>query len=262
VQKVKFLTLFLGTSILQALPMGNPADPVLLGNAKPVNVRLGCYTDNIGSLPLVAEDWTQQARWMTNAGQIILNVSGRLDLFAAAGVSTLNTSPHELAPNLPADGNANACFAIRAFPSFCYSYGARATLMRVLGFSLGATAERLSTHPKVFFTSSKGQIKQAEPEAITVFQQQYGLALSYTLPTPILVVPYAGVRWRQVQVDFEGHTPPAFTQEGATWRNLQQQVPWGSVMGLSLVGEKKWGVSLEGNMWQQPSASLTAQFCY
>ncbi|MBS0623716.1 MAG: hypothetical protein JSS62_03755 [Verrucomicrobia bacterium] len=257
------LIVLLLTCSLYALPVGNPAEPVLLGNEKPASMRLGYYNDSVGSTPLVAGNWTQQARWMTNSGQVIVNVLGRMDFFAGAGISTFRTSPHELSATLPQDGNANACLSVRALPSFSYSLGMRGTLLRLLGFSLGAEAEVLRSHPRPFFTTTRGlDNKKPLETTMTLSQRQIGIAASYTLPTPILMIPYAGMRWRQVNFNFDQLVAPASLGTGAQLRDLQQLTPWGSVLGLSLVAEHRWTVSLEGDIWQQPSGSLIAQLRY
>lgn len=123
--KLSLLSLLVFTSSLFGLPIGNPSEPVLLSTTDQMSLRVGYFNDTVSTTPLVADDWSQEAKWMTNSAQLTLNMLGKVDLYATLGVGTLRTRPDTLQMVLPQNGNANACLSIRTFPSAAYGYGIR-----------------------------------------------------------------------------------------------------------------------------------------
>jgi hypothetical protein len=250
------------TSLLQALPIGNPSEPKLLSSGERSTFRVGYCNETVAEQPLMAKAWAQEAKWTTNYAQITLNMLGKLDAFATLGVCSLQTQPRSLQSSLPEDGNANACIAVRTFPAAAYGYGLRATLLNFAGFYLGAESQILFSSPRPFFSTSKSNSKQAEEQSLHFKQQQVGLAASYTLPTTLMIIPYAGVRWQQVSINFDDLSPPKNLGKGGALRSLKEQTPWASALGAAVIGKKQWSVSVEGNIWTEKTMNLTAQLKY
>lgn len=261
--KFNWLILSLMTSTLFGLPIGNPSEPVLMSSTDQMTLRIGYCNDTVGNLELVGqEDWSQEARWMTNAGQLTLNVLGKVDLFGTLGVSSLKTRPTTLLEALPQNNNANACVSVKTFPAATYGYGVRATLFQFSGLYIGLESQVLQSTPRPFFSTTKKQSKSAEAEPLVFKQKQVGLAASYSIPVTILIVPYAGIRYRHVTLDFdELHAPSSLGSSGVL-NNLKEKSPWGSVLGMALVGRSRWSVGVEGNVRSQPSLSAMAQIKY
>ncbi len=245
---------------LTGLPVGNPSEPLLLSADEGWSLRFGYCNDVVGSTAVRANQWSQQARWMTNSAQCTLNLYGRCDLFATIGMLSFKTRPDILASALPENQNANACLNIQSFPSPAYGVGGRITLLSIQQFALGAEGQWLHSNPKPFFSTIQNRSKHIEEQSASFNQQQLGLAASYTFPWKMFVVPYAGLRWLKTTLNFDRLSAPKTV--GGSLKNLEQADPWTGVAGLSLIGQQRWGVSLEGNVWNQPSMSFTAQFRY
>lgn len=118
----------------------------------------------------------------------------------------------------------------------------------------------MQSSPRPFFSTAMKEEKHPENSSMNFKQRQCGLAASYTIPMKVLVIPYAGVRWRQVMLDFGDLTPPKAL--GGEFRSLKEESPWGSVLGAALIGRHCWSVAAEGSLRTQRSFSLSAQVKY
>lgn len=245
---------------IEGLPVGNPSEPLLLSTEEGWSLRFGYCNDMVGSTSVRGNQWSQQARWITNSAQCTLNLYGRCDLFATLGMVSFKTRPDVLSTQLPENRNANACVGIQTFPSPAYGFGGRITLLSIQQFALGAGGQWLYANPRPFFVTAQSRSKQLEEQSASFNQRQLGVAASYTFPWKMFVIPYAGLRWLKTTFNFDRLTAPHSV--GGDLRNLEQDNPWTGIAGLSLIGQQRWGVSLEGNVWNQPSMSFTAQLRY
>lgn len=258
-----------------ALPVGNPAEPMLFTNhlwfpsrdfCDPCqtwrdffNVRLGFYGNYALNrrLEVPRSDGVlkeKRASVYTDAGELILNICNRVDLFGTLGVTTFGLL--ENSGNL---GMANVYYS----PTLSYSGGVRATLWRCKCFYLGVEGEYFYTKPELdslslwnrgntfYFTSPTDRNE-------TYGEWQVALAASYQFIDcanfgliPYAAVQFAGVKWTRKRLLL-----------GEDVFSLKEQQVTGWTFGVTAILCNIIDITAEGRWANEKAFAITGQISF
>lgn len=253
--------LFLSSSALCALPVGNPAEPTFhkvgLFFARDcivptycdrglqwwyaLSFRFGFYGDYVYNRHLKIDEaptfsQIDKTTITTNAGQLILNIFDKCDLFWNLGSTqlSLETSSKDFVPG------TNTRFFLLSSSDFSWSLGARGALWQRGCSVLGAEAQYLQAHPTISHISL-GDAVSVYPEAKLHYQEwQVGVSFSHSFKW---LVPYIGAKYARAKVSFvDSLLGPV------TLLQLNARKNWGYCVGASVVS------------WQAASVTAEARF--
>lgn len=170
------------TTTVQALPLGNPAEPNFLNRGvfwggiceNPCDpcstwldnwgVRVGYYGDFVFDRRLKVRkantDDIHDTKIFTNAGYFVLNLGERLDIFGTVGVSKIRISQIEATWDTTLPFSSSSVGFLDTNTDFSWSVGARACLLKRCGFILGVEGQYFQTRPQfnryysTFFTGN------------------------------------------------------------------------------------------------------------
>jgi major outer membrane protein len=274
------LLTFLNLATADALPVGNPWDARLLttgvmcqsacdsckGLWNAWSLRIGFYGDYVFNRHTQLDHRDDRAsihstKIFTSAGLFILNFCDRFDVFGTVGGTSFKLETR--AAVLGGTG-ANSRVFFETATHLSWSLGVRAAIWEWGCFGVGAEAQYFQTKPhpnfirgeddSPFYFSSHHRVKYQEWQA--------GLGISAKVPIGgecTALVPYAAVKWDRVHVRFD--TPPATaTFDTYTLFNLENERDWGYAVGLTLVGDNKASLCVEGRFADEQALFVNSQF--
>lgn len=267
---------------LQALPLGNPAEPALFANGMlwcggnpaccdlcdpsfswcdAVSLRLGFYGDyvfNRGSKITQSTVQGEQgsgidrATITTNAGILTLNLFRRIDIFTTLGETQLYAKTDNNNTPSPAFGDVHE--AIYS-PRFSWSVGGRAILYSACCFDLGIEGQ--------YFRTELKQVKLINSQLTTSYftlhkshyeEAQGGIGLSHRFVaacSTVELIPYVGFKgsWARKVVNAE---------TASTVENLARR--WGYALGMTLTVAEAVSITGEARFGDEKAASVLAEF--
>lgn len=273
-----FLSILLMTMELYALPVGNPADPLLLKRgllwerecdlcAMPwysaLSFRAGFYGDYVYNKHMEVvephDDVIENTQIFTNAGFLTVNFCNRWDLFATLGATNLFIETNGATFNIITTlGNTGVRCIIETTTAFSWSLGVRGALWKWGCATLGFEAQYFRTNPAIRLISSRSsQIRYVSDTLSAKYQEwQLGLGLSYRIRS---LVPYVAVKWNGTRVGFGNPTFSGGNFEGAQLYNLQNKDSWGYAVGATLIACDMMSLTVEGRFVEERAFYLNGQ---
>lgn len=262
------------SSMLMALPVGNPADPSLLRQGmyqcdgwmddcgflscfvNKLSMRFGYYQDNVAQRNLTqivgtssSNQDTLESYVNTYAGYLALNYCERFDVFVTLGTTNFRYESNFLdwglgetpSSNLVADDNGPATAV--SDNGFSWSVGGRWAIWECAGWTIGLEGQYLQGRPDFQYlainTTTDSNIGLYMPSASTgtkYSEWQVGLGAAYRVG---FIVPYAAVKWSGAklttnQPPFQLNTGNPATTQ-FTLRDLEESKNTGFAVGLTFV---------------------------
>ena len=281
-KKLILMTLTLLTcGVVQALPVGNPADPMLYTNnfwfgdcewgdacdpctswLDMLDVRLGFYGDYVFNRRLEAENnagTAQTTTINTSAGLFVFNICDWIDLFATVGVS--NFYSRSTANNTNAPGVE---IELGFSPTMSYSGGGRIALWNCDCFHVGIEGQYFYSKTELDW------IEGMNNGAITYFNSstdrdadykewQVALAASYIFVNSanFSLIPYAAVQFAGVSWDLSKTAGNA-----STFQDQKEQQVTGWTLGVTALMCDLIGVSVEGRWANEKAISVIGQLSF
>lgn len=281
---------FLTNGLVQALPVGNPADPSLYDpqglatnwyncispwELESFAWRIGFYGDYVFDRHLKAGTNLNQVtanatgagdirrtRIVTNSGVINLNILDQFDIFGTFGTTRISILTEATALGL----NNTSQFAYVDFGTeMSYSVGGRAIVWQHNGFYVGFEGQYFSTSPKWLSTtgqelgfpsflnhSNRSGYKewQAACAASYVFCNSANFCMS-----PYTALTFSGVDWGFAHVlrvrDISFASP-----------DIEQQKTLGWLIGMTLLMNDLVGVSAEAHFANEKALSVIGQISF
>ncbi|MCB1181716.1 MAG: hypothetical protein KDK55_06845 [Chlamydiia bacterium] len=279
---ISLLTLALPGAIF-SLPVGNPWDASLLCNGifcegtcckdpcdshtkwyDAWNLRVGFYGDYVFERHLQANEYTNhrtihKTEIYTNAGYVALNFFDRLDIFSTLGATEMLI----ITGQEPLGGTGNR-ITVDTNTDFSWSLGARATLWEYGCLGIGAEVQYFRSRFEINFTKMENSLPDysLNGEAVKYHEWQLGLGAAYRIniaSNTTALVPYAAVKWNRALVNFgNGIFMPDLTT--LTLVNFENDRAWGYAVGVTLVGCRKTGLTVEGRFADEKALHVNAQF--
>lgn len=284
----KFLFLLFGLLLCRvsfALPMGNPAEPmlypagILWGRvdgpcctlSELFHIRGGYSGDfvfnrNLGVArpPLPQGHIVRLATIRRNAGFIALNFSDLIDVFATLGSTRIRFHANQQVYGTPPTFDS----LLSLESHFSWSLGGRAVLMSWKCFTLGVEGEYFRTAPRVstFYDFNGGVTAFFNTNNHTVFEEwQFGGGVSYTIQTwnpSYGFIPYVGIKWAHVRFDANNLQFITPGGESATIFNLNAHKRLGFVTGATLTFCDCIGLTAEGRFGDEKALYINGQICF
>ncbi len=275
----KFLLALLSTASLQALPLGNPADPTLFNRGciwsfpspcdpiypcgwggdffEMTSLRVGYVGDFVfdrhlkNNLPA----GMMKSKINTQAGFIALNFADRLDLFTTLGASRLqllaiSDSLNQVLRFPP----ASRAITIESDTRFSWSLGARASLFECGPFGVGVEGQYFHTSTHVDSVSDQ-EVFLEYPDKVPMREREWQLGLgAYYLflcegSFVSAAVPYAGIKWSSAHVNMGNsliiNENGLSSISSLTLLNLCSQRRLGYALGVTLAFCNRFGLTVE-----------------
>lgn len=261
----------------EALPVGNPAEPMLFTNhfcfeTRPCwdsnrswcdffNVRFGFYGDYVLNRRLEApSDQTtlteQQTIIYTNAGEFVLNICNRLDLFATIGATRFEI--------IESTTNATGKLDYYYTPTVSYSGGGRLALYRCGCFYLGLEGQYFYTRAELdsFTAWDLGNFVYFDASSLrdeTYNEWQAAVAVSYQFQNsagfsliPYAAIQFSGINWSRRR---------ALTDSVQVY-DLQQQELIGWTLGVTALLCDIIDITAEARWANERAFSVTGQISF
>lgn len=265
----------LGMATVHALPVGNPAEPMLFSNhvyfenqgcCSPCinwcdffNLRLGFYGDYVYNRRVEAPTSEaifkeKRASMSTNAGEFVLNICDRVDLFATVGVTNIY-----LVENAGSIGKISVYYS----PTLSYSGGGRLTLWKSNCFYIGIEGQYFYTRAELNSVSlwNEGEsfyYNTASERNETYNEWQGALAASYQFVNcanfvliPYAAIQFAGVNWVRNR-----------TLDHSQVFSFKQQQVVGWTLGVTALLCNLVDITAEGRWANESAFSLTGQVSF
>lgn len=268
-----FVILCLCAGSLSALPIGNPSEATLLTEGvfceqqreqwrvpvlpwwSALSARIGYYGDFVYNRHLRTEHTKAQIRQtkaVTDALYLAVNICDRLDVFATLGATYFRLN----GPNALFSGNNLAFTELRTESDLSWSIGTRATLWKWRCLAVGGEFQYFSTSPEISsivpYGSSADYFHGTE---FKYAEWQAGLGASYFINLcSFSLVPYAGIKWSTPTVEFGA------IRDGRFLEDLDGEHAMGYAVGFTLVGCRKFGVTLEKRFVDEDAFYANIQF--
>lgn len=277
--------LSLSVSEVSALPLGNPLDASWLTQGlcweghchndfcdpctnwcDSWSIRAGFYGDYVFNRYLEVDgnydpDIRNAELW-TNAFYAAFNLYDRFDLFITLGQSKFRLDTPGSAFFITGTRN-NALVSIESDSSFSWSIGGRATLWECGCFGFGIEAQYFRFRPDLnFFEFAGTDPIYLDHSRMNYREYQVGIGATYTIPITCgwaaFVVPYVGVKWAHARVDFGDYR---LDIGGNIYQleNLENRHSCGGVIGITLVGCRKWSFTAEGRYADELALHINSQ---
>lgn len=263
--------LLLSAASLHALPVGNPADPMLYTNNfyfdgsecwncfDWIDLRLGFYGDYVFDRNLqyqsdIDERKPRDVRIITNAGSVTLNFFDWFDIFGVFGAMGIHQFENEGA------SQDELVYSTRP----CYSGGGRITFWQCDCFYLGAQGQYLYSetqfnsitdyNPGTMIYQQNAADKHSdygEWQASVACTYMFVDSANFSL-LPYAALQFAGVKWQRNHV----------LSDGTTLLELEQQKLVGWTIGMTALLCDMGGVSVEARFGNEKAMSVLGQLSF
>lgn len=266
-----FLILFIFSSTLFALPVGNPSEPNMFNSRANGFCRPQSCFDNFGvgfgfsgdyvfnrHLEVVEGKQVDRVKMFTNAAYLVLNFFDRIDVFSTLGATRLSLNTSFGAFN-PAD--APPLFELETATAFSYSIGAKAIVYQCGRWTFGAVGQYFSTKPYIF----RMYIAAGDPTYPgSQFQTHYDewqVAAGASWRYNDFFVPYAAVRYARAFWKLRNGQRVPTASNHLFLNNMESVKNWGYAVGLTLspILAEKMFVSLEARFPDEKALYINAQ---
>lgn len=266
------LSLLIGLPVTSfALPIGNPADPMLYHRgfiadqcdpsccswADSFSLRFGYYGDfifNRHAKRTTSHD-IDDLEMNTNAALIVLNWCEKVDLFGLIGAT--KASVHSTAINIVDPFTTHVRFDLDYAPDFSYGLGLRAVVWDWNCFALGVEGQYFFTHMKFDrFTLAERTTQYIDHDSAIYREAQAGVALSYSICVcdDVEIVPYIGAKWSRLWNDHGD-----ILLSGLRLSDYENNKNWGYAVGVTLVDCSMASLSVEGRFADEKAVSVNGQ---
>lgn len=283
---VATLLIGLSSTLVYALPVGNPSEASLLCeglciNAEPfdcchpwqtclnaLSLRVGFYGDYVFNRHMETERKynhkvvgncdVEHFDLTTNAGYLALNFFNRVDLFSTLGASSLhwNTNAYEFSSTI-----LDERLDVSTETSFSWSVGARATLFSYDCFRVGLEGQFFTFNPEIsriilgeattFYPGSKDETRQR------YYEWQVGLGCSYRWNA---FVPYMALQWSEACYNLDDVVAVFPSGDLAFLYKLQERKEIGYAVGCSLIDCERAALTIEGRFASEKALYINGQF--
>lgn len=284
-RKILFFMISLFSVSAYALPSGNPVDPALYCNgflvdcAPNINfcdngcfsLRFGYYGDYVFNRHLKVDSSSlprtiRKTEMYTNAGEIVLNLWNRLDIFGTLGATQIHLATPARA--FLSSNGANDDYNIFTESDFSYSVGARAFLWECGCFSVGASGQYFATRPNInsIYASFSSQFSSYPNVDFDYSEWQINLGLAYRtcFACGLEAIPYANILGSFVHVDLQNAFVPILGTVDATYnstlQDLKSQRHFGFALGLSILSYNRMSLGIEARFVDEKALCFNAQF--
>lgn len=274
--KKSFFTflMILNFQLLQALPVGNPAEASLLTEGVVWNncdscswldclsVRAGFYGDYVFNRNLEVDGGSferiMNTTLTTNAGYLALNICDCFDIFATLGATQIGWLT-DLAPFTVAPNQEHFIFVVQGATHFSWSIGGRGTLWRSGCAALGVEGQYFSTNPLIArFSRNNAEALYTNQFSMHYQEWQLGLGVTYRV---YLFAPYVALKYSRSTLTFNNHdflgTTGVFTVERL--RDLRNRNSWGWAIGSSLIECNRVSLAVEGRFADEKALYINGQ---
>lgn len=269
---------FLNLSSLYALPIGNPADASLLtkgifwersqecdlGWSDWFNVRFGFYGDYVFNRHLEQRENRRgiaSTRFFTNSGFWALNFRDKIDLFGTLGATGFRfetrTANFAEVNNIPV--------FIETQTHLSWSVGLKGTLWQCRGLFLGLEGQYFQTRPDLRFVRTESFPATFVDDVDLDYREwQVGAGTTYRIPLAVgtALFPYIAVSLSRVRVNVHHASVDIPVAGPITLFNLKNANHWGYAVGLTLVGNNRVNVTVEGRFADEKACSVNGQFSF
>jgi hypothetical protein len=277
---ISMLSVLSATSIVHALPVGNPAEPGLFSNGcvlsdhsgdcdpcfniwDAFSLRIGFYGDYVFNRSLKfkfdALDPTapgrkiDEVRVMTNAGYLALNFFERFDLFTTLGGTRISEKTNLATGEAVLLGEGELIY----HPHFSWSVGGRSLLFSFGCFDLGIEGQyfRSEIRSGRVIDYVAGLVRYRDFSCSSAYQEwQFGGGIALHFATPSCtqeLVPYVGVKgsWVKFVTVAEGERIKYINDKNV-----------GFVTGMTLTLVESVGVTVEGRFGDELALSVLGEF--
>jgi hypothetical protein len=273
--KKYFLTFILmvlyGTG--HALPVGNPADPMLFTKGFSFHscryhdwwtLRLGFYGDYVfehhGKLTGNGSHLDLPHTGLnTNAGLLVANLWRRCDLFATLGASHLFLRANR--------GTllGNSVF-LDTESSFSWSLGGKFILFQGCNWFAGVEGQYFTFSPRINFIRNEA-IDEVTPtinypnKSMHYREWQAGVSLAYAIGLRcggLRPIPYIGAKWSNVRADLGNLASPG--PVSLVFGRLEEPRHIGFAVGVTLIGCCRLSFNIEGRFADERAFALNSQY--
>ncbi|MCH9620299.1 MAG: Major outer membrane porin [Chlamydiales bacterium] len=250
------------TSLLSALPVGNPADASLYTNGvcsggsvcdpcdphfswnDQFQGRIGFYGDYVFNrqMTIKGRGNVRETSLKTNAGLMVVNLCNFIDVFWTLGGTTMN-----LVANGGEFSSDSTLIEIQFEPYFSWSVGGRATICKFGNLYGGVETQFFRTRPDIdnIIRYASGDITYLSIDNKAVYEEwQVGLGLTYKMGW---MAPYIAAKASTGKLKM-GDYLFVFQGTGITYqlRDLVPRHVWGYVVGTTFAIGETVGLTLEG----------------
>lgn len=270
----------LACGAVYALPVGNPADPLLLTNGIfwdscwdddyydpcdpcgfewDMSLRIGYYGDFVFDRKMELDGFgdgnIERFELYTNAGLVVLNFWERLDIYATFGSTNFDIHTRSGLFGLP--DVLGSFTRIETDGAFSWSVGARAVLWNWGCTTLGLDARYFRARPDIKSIVYQGAIT-ANPDDLELHyhEWQVDLGLSHRIN---MLVPYIAVKWSKADVDIDGNLVIPILEATFLGRDLENRRQWGYAIGVSLIDCDIMSLNVEGRFRDESAVAVNAQ---
>lgn len=267
---------------LEALPLGNPADPLLypfgiiMGCEDPCacgpiwHIRAGYYGDFVYdrklsvNRPAFRRGVIRKTTLRTNAAHLTLNFYDTVDLYATLGQTQLSLYANEQSFGALAPFQG----ILSTNTHFSWSIGARAVLLTWRCFTIGLEGQYFQTCTRLndYFDSNGGTLSYFnENNQRTYTDWQLGGGLAYTIQnwSPSLgLTPYIGIRGGRAKFDTNDFTFVNRSGTTITFRDMSSHLLWGYAAGATLNFCDCIGFTVEGRWGNEKALHVNGQITF
>jgi hypothetical protein len=279
----KFAALFLLSTQLHAIQVGNPTQPSMLDCSVGldwcvpkylvcdwIDFRIGFLGDYVYDFPtkIDNEDYGQNVAtsWNTNSLYLATNLFNRIDFITTYGVTELTIQ--QFVPSN--DLTTNSSFReIVTDPWFSWSTGAHATLLQCCGFGLGAGADYFYVAPNLDYVNLFGPNPAYAGRNVTmklsVWQAFLGANYTFPIAPTLNIVPYGAIKWNGVYINGNNTILTSVTGPVSIDTfigKFDNARSFGYALGITLEGWRRFSGTLEGRFANEKALSFNVQARY
>lgn len=252
-----------------ALPVGNPADPIMLQdgiffetNCEDCNpcfnwdlfsLKVGYYGDFVFDRDLKVDHdgdaFIDHSEFYTNAGLISLNVWDRIDVYAMLG-----STKGYINSNSDAFAVAGGRIEIETETDFSWGVGVKGTIWEYGCTAIGLDAKYFRAHPDVRRITLNNVTTVNPDDSIDMLYREWqvGVGIAHRIN---MFVPYFAVKWSKADVDFHGvDIAGVFAR-----RDLENRQSFGYAFGVSLVDCDMMSLNVEARLRDEKAVAVNAQ---
>ncbi len=247
-------------SKLGALPVGNPAEVSFTTFS-----GWGFYGDYIFNRYLRVDSDGDQSNIRrtalnTNAAYIGLNCHKRLNLYGTVGSSSIAITAHNSAFGITQTNTEY--LQLQTSSHFSWSAGLHALLWKFKGLLIGAEGAYFSTRPALNTLNDPRVFTVDYPENIRLLYTDWQVALTEAVCIPFSrttrLYTYSGLKYNRAQVRMDN---ARLTLDTGIYQlhNLKNARPFGISIGIAMMGEERWALSVEERLVDEKAMYINGQ---
>lgn len=278
----------LSCGAIQALPLGNPAEPSFLRDGlfwdgscadfcdpcaswcDAWSFRAGYYGDFVFNRHLEVDSGNTDGRSIehsslfTNAGYLVLNLWDRFDVFSTLGATNLYFSTNVVSFQNPAIAipTPTGRFDIETETAFSWSVGGRLTVFECGCATFGIEGQYFRTNPNIRRVTLADVVSVYPSSSFDLVydEWQVGIGVAYQI---WCFVPYFGAKYSKANVSFNDELFTIILDETTdftgTFNDLRSRFNGGYVLGVSLIDCEKIALTVEGRWPDEKAVYVNAQ---